>query len=312
MTDRSWKSRGMDEASYAALARDLPASRLWSLLLDVIEQRAARRTPSTLTEQWRSDRFVQPASVDQRTLVALDGHLLAAADAFEAIELSPLAPLGVCSVVGLASQNKVVSTTRGTEVLSDPTNVMALECARRLKETPDDVVRLAASHRCVRAQEVPKQPGFAAHFRIFCLATAGRERKDFAFVERAVVEHIMTMLAALNRLERHGYAFPNRTVKVFATSERGHVGDRIASALSGVEVARAPLEHPYYNGGLRFQIGARSVQGADVPLIDGGAFDWVGKLAANNRLAFVATGMGSQVAAAVYRIQPPPTTTSSS
>jgi hypothetical protein len=68
-----------------------------------------------------------------------------------------------------------------------------------------------------------------------------------------------------------------------------------------VEVTRAPLEHPYYNGGLRFQIGARSVRGADVPLIDGGTFDWVGKLAANNRFAFVATGMGSQLAAYVYR-----------
>jgi len=100
--------------------------------------------------------------------------------------------------------------------------------------------------------------------------------------------------------EASQYAFPHRTVKVFATSERGHVGDRIASALSGVEVTRAPLEHPYYNGGLRFQIGARSVHGADVPLVDGGAFDWVGKLAANNRLAFVATGLGSQLAAYVY------------
>jgi hypothetical protein len=311
MSQRTWLRQGVSDEAYSALTRDLPASRLWSLLLEVIEQRAAR-TPSTLAEQWSSDRFVQPAFIDQRIFVELDGHLLAAAAAFEAIELSPLAPLGVCSAVGLASQNKIVSTTRGTEVLSDPTNVMALECARRLREKPDAVVRLATSHRCVRAQEVPKQPGFAAHFRIFCLATAGREQKDYALVQNGVVEHITTMLAGLSGLEQHGYAFPNRVVKVFATPERAHVGDRIAAALPGVEVMRAPLEHPYYSGGVRFQIGARGVQGADVPLIDGGTFDWVGRLAANNRLAFVATGMGSQLAAYVYRIQPPPTTTSSS
>ena len=312
MTERSWKSRGIDDEAYAALSRGLPPSRLWSLLLDVIEQRAAQRTPSTLTEQWASDRFVEPAYIDQRTLLALDEQLLAAAAAFEAIELSPLAPLAVCAAVGLASQNKVVSALRGTEVVSDPTNVLALECARRLKSHPDAVVRLATSHRCVRAQEVPKQPGFAAHFRMFCLATAGREQKDHAFVAAAILEHLTTMLGALDRLEQHGYAFPNRVVRVFATPARAHVGDRIAASIPGVEVVRAPLEHGYYNGGLRFQIGARSVNGADVPLIDGGSFDWVGKLAANNRLAFVATGMGSQLAAYAYRIQPPPTTTSSS
>jgi len=35
----------------------------------------------------------------------VDGYLLPAATAFEAIELSPLAPLGVCSSIALASQN---------------------------------------------------------------------------------------------------------------------------------------------------------------------------------------------------------------
>ena len=40
-----------------------------------------------------------------RALLEVDGHLFAAAAAFEAIELSPLAPLGVCSSIALASQN---------------------------------------------------------------------------------------------------------------------------------------------------------------------------------------------------------------
>src|SRR6185436_12731596 len=97
--------------------------------------------------------------------------LLAAAEAFEAIELSPLAPLGACSVVGPTSQNKIVSALRGTEVLSDPTNVLALECALRLRRNAAEIVRLATCQRCVRAQEVPKKSGYSPHFRIFCLAT---------------------------------------------------------------------------------------------------------------------------------------------
>ena len=282
------------------MSAGIPASRLWSLLLDVFERRAARRTPGDLVAQWERDGFVRPCPIDQRTLVALDGHLLAAAAAFDSIELSPLAPLGACSVVAPSSQNRIVSALRGTEVLADPTNVLALECARRLRDDPGAVIRLATSHRCVRAQEVPKQPGFAPHFRIFCLATAGRERRDHAFVTDAIVEHIATMLAALNRLEQHGYAFPNRTVTVLASRDRAHIGDRAAAALTGITVERASLEHSYYDG-LRYQINSGPSSGATIPLIDGGAFDWVGTLESNRRFAFVASGMGSQLAAYLYR-----------
>ncbi len=299
--DREWTAAGLDGAALAALEEGLPASRLWSLLMDVFDTRAARRTPAQLNEQWTRDGFVAPSYIDQRTLTALDGHLLAAADAFESIELSPLAPLGACSAVGLTSQNKIVSALRGTEVVSDPTNVLALECARRLKADAEHIVRVATSHRCVRAQEVPKLPGFAQHFRMFCLATAGRERPDQALVVDAAIEHVMTMLAALDRLEANGYAFPDRRARVLTTPERAQVGDRVAAGVRGVEIIRGVLEHKYY-GGLRYQIEASTTQGTALPLIDGGAFDWVGKLMSNHRMVFVATGMGSQLAAYLYRV----------
>lgn len=300
--NRAWTTAGIDDAALESLRKTLPASRLWSLLLDVMERRAAQRTPASLTDQWSRDSFTQPAYIDQRTLVALDGHLLEAAHAFEAIELSPLAPLGSCSVIGLASQNKIVSALRGTEVVSDPTNVLALECAKRLREAPDQVVRFATCHRCVRAQEVPKQPGFAQHFRIFCLATAGHEQKDRSFVVAALVEHITTFLRALDLLERHGYEFPNRTITLMTDAAHSQLGDRIAAEVAHMPVTRQSLDHAYYHG-LRFQIGSRSTRGADIPLIDGGAFDWVGKLTSNRKLVFVASGMGSQLAAYIYRTQ---------
>jgi hypothetical protein len=300
MTDRSWATAGFDPAATAALFETLPASEVWSLLLEVMDRRAKQRSPSDLTRQWDRDGFTRPAPVDQRTLTALDGHLLTAAAAFEAVELSPLAPLGSCSVIGLASQNKIVSALRGTEVVADPTNVFALECARRLREDPGQIVRLATCHRCVRGQEFPKRPGFAQHFRIFCLATAGRERQDHGFLVDALAEHIATHLHALNRLEQHGYAFPSRRVRILATAERASLAERLAATVQSSPVERDALDHAYY-GGLRFMIHARSADGADVPLIDGGAFDWVARLASNNRLVFVASGMGVQLAAQVFR-----------
>jgi hypothetical protein len=297
---RDWITAGLPSGAYEVLTRELPASRLWSLLLDVVDARAAARRPASLMEQWDRDRFVSLGAVDQRTQLELDRHLLAAASAFESIELSPVAPLGVCSSMGRASQNKVLSALRGTEVVADPTNVMALECARRLRRDPQTVVRLATSHRCVRAQEIPKVPGFSAHFRMFCLAAAGVERGNHALVVGAIAEQIAVMLDALERLEQHGFAFPERRVTVLASEAKAALGDRIAENVGGPPVARGVLDHRYYDG-LRFQISARTADGVDMPIIDGGAFDWVARLASNNKAVFVATGAGSQIIPLLFR-----------
>jgi hypothetical protein len=298
---RDWARAGISEGAYAALANDLPPTELWSLLLHVAEQRALKRSPANLREQWEKDRFVCPAYIDQRTLNELDRHLLEAAGAFEALELSPLAPLGACSAVAVTSQHRTVSTVRGTEVVSDPTNLLALESARRLREDPSLTIRLATSHRCVRAQPFPKQPGFAAHFRLFCLSSAGHERKDHGLLVDALCEHIRTHLRALDLLERHGYSFPDRSVRILFGEGRQALGERVAA---GIE-APSSLEtfnHGYYDG-LRFMIGAGSQSGAHIPLIDGGAFDWLRKLTSNNKIVFVASGLGSQLAAYLYRRQ---------
>jgi hypothetical protein len=297
---KPWAIEGLGELGFAALAEGMPASEVWSLLLSVIERRSLKRTPPAVLQQWEADRFVRPAPVDQRTFVELDSHLLAAAQGFEALELSPLAPLAACSSVALTSQNRTISTVRGTEVVSDPTNVLALECARRLRQNSRQVVRLATCHRCVRAQPFPKLPGLEAHFRIFCMTTAGRETQDRAFLTTSLAEHIQTHLSALDRLEKHGYHFRERRVHVLATPENEALGSRIASAVRDVPVATGPLKHGYY-GGLRFRIDVGGAANEAIPLIDGGAFDWLHKLTSNQKLSFVASGMGSQLAAYLFR-----------
>jgi hypothetical protein len=299
-SDHPWADAGLDAALREALTQRLSPNELWSLLLAVLETRAARRTPAMVRQQWEHDRFVQPAAIDQRTLNHLDSHLLTAASAFEALELSPVAPLGSCASVALTSQNRIVSTARGTEVVSDPTNVLALECARRLRAAPDALVKLATSHRCLRAQPVPKRPGFAQHFRMFCLASAGHEQKDHALLTGALLEHIRTHLAALDRLENNGYHFPDRNLRLLATPPRMHVAQRLAAAITDVPVTVTHLEHSYYDG-LRFMLEVSTPPGDVIPFIDGGAFDWLRKLLANDRMVFVASGMGSQIAAYLFR-----------
>jgi hypothetical protein len=295
---RAWIVDALGEQGFEQLAATIPGSDLQSLLLEVMRRRAAARTPHDVLAQYRRDRFVRPSVIDQRVLVEIDRHLLAAADGFEAIELSPVTPLGTSSTMGPTDQHKVLAALRATEVVSDPTNVLALECAERLRSAPATPVHFATSQRVIRAQAVPDKPGFAAHFRIFCLASAGRETKDHAFAVDALTRHITTIRRALDLLEQHGYAFGARRVDILATAERSALGDRVAAAVGG---ERKLLEHPYYNGGVRYMFWVTTPSGDQIPLIDGGVFDWVAKLTTNARNAYVTTGMGAQLVAFAFR-----------
>lgn len=293
---RSWIVDGLGEPAFEQLAHALAGSELQSVLLEVMARRAAARDAAGVLAHYKRDPFVQPAAIDQRTSVAVDAHLLAAAEGFEAIELSPVAPLATCSSMGRSAQHRVLSALRATEVVSDPTNVLALECAARGGE-----VHLATSHRVLRAQPFPKLPGFAAHFRLFALASGGVEAKDHAFTVAALTRHVRTQLAALDRLEQHGYAFGARRVDLLATAERATLADRIAAQLSGTPVSRKPLDHAYYSGGLRYMIWVTAADGGTLPLVDGGTFDWLARLTSNRRAVYVASGTGAQLIAFRFR-----------
>jgi hypothetical protein len=300
MNARNWIVELVGAPAFDQLATGLAGSELQSVLLEVMRHRASHREPKELLTQYQRDPFCIPAAGDLRISIALDGHLLAAAEGFEAIELSPVAPLATCSGIALTDQNRVLSALRTTEVVSDPTNVLAFECARRIRGAPSTAVHLATSQRVIRAQPVPKLPGYAQHFRIFVLASGGRETKDHAFTVDTIVCHVRTMLGALERLEQHGYAFGARRVDILATPERQALGDRIAERLGDI-ATRRPLEHAYYSGGLRHVIWVTGADGTSIPLIDGGAFDWLSKLTSNRRAVYVATGTGSQLIALQFR-----------
>jgi hypothetical protein len=297
---RRWIVDSLGEEAFGQLAEGLTGSELTSVLLEVMQRRAAARAPADVLAQYARDGFCRPAAVDPRVALEIDRHLFAAAGGFEAIELSPVAPLAACSSVALTAQHRVLSGLRSTEVVADPTNVLALECALRLRAGVA-AVHLATSQRVIRAQPVPKLPGYAPHFRIFVLASGGIEARDHAFTTAAFEHHIRTMLAALDRLEADGYAFGARRVDLLATPARAALADQIAASLDGVTVRRQPLEHAYYSAGLRYMLWVTTADGTELPLFDGGAFDWLGRLAANRRAAYIASGGGAQLIALRFR-----------
>lgn len=282
----------------------LSPSETTPILLSLVRQQASRRKAASLVEQFERDGFVSPSMLDQRTIHTLDGFALEAAAGFEAVQLSPVAPLGTCAAVAATSQDRTLSTTRGTEVVSDPTNVLALECARRLKRHPKDPVRLCTIHQVLRAQSLPKRSGFSRHFRLFALAEAGPGLPEDAFEVDAITRHQQTFQKLFDLLGAMGCVFPKRRVVLYSSAQREVLAGRVRASLHqsfpGVELSEERFESAYYEG-LRVLLWAEATSGEHVPIADTGVFDWMGKLTANQKMRFVASGLGIQLAPLLFK-----------
>jgi hypothetical protein len=275
-------------------------------LLELARHQAARRRPTHLSAQYARDRFVAPSFLDQRLINRLDALALAAAPTYEALQLSPVAPLGACSVVAPTSQNRTLSTVRGSEVVSDPTNVLALECAKRVRATSADAsIRLCTVHQVLRAQPFKDKPGHTAHFRMFAMVDGGCARADDGFEVDAVARQLGAIDHLFDALTTElDCQFPRRRAVLRASPASETLVQRIERKLSEtlphVALQREPLEAPYYDG-LRIMFGADSIHGDWIPIADFGRFDWLAKLTSNSRLRFVAAGVGLQLAPVMFR-----------
>jgi hypothetical protein len=290
------------------LSEGLSSSDLQSLLIEVFGRRAGALTPRDLTNQYKHSRFVQPAQISPIALLEFDwlAYSLLPPD-FEPIELSPVAPLGVCSVVSTVSQNNAVPTIRNTEVCSDLTNVLALECARRRRLIHrDDAhaserVRLCASQRQLRAQQF-EGPASFAHFRLFGLCTAGRDEGSFKFEIDALAEQVDFYLRLLNQSRELGYETKDIRVSVTAWDEQ-----RLDALQTGVldVLAVKHLDTAFrfdqdrqsgrgYYVGVCFQIHARDRSGKDYFLVDGGCTTWTQQLLSNRKERLLISGLGTE------------------
>jgi hypothetical protein len=84
------------------LARRIKLTDLQSLLLEVYRERAKRRSLVTVFSGYASNSFTRPSRCDPTQLIEWDQIAFSRLpDGFQAIELSPVSPLG--SVTGLAS-----------------------------------------------------------------------------------------------------------------------------------------------------------------------------------------------------------------
>lgn len=288
------------------LAERLPPTDLQSLLLEVYRLRASRRNPSDVLSDYESDRFTRPSGLSPLRLLAWEQTAFACLPAeFAPVELSPVCPLGTSSVVAGVDQNWAVATSRNSEVVSDATNVLALECAlqRRqlLRADPKSAqpVHLAASHRMLRGQQF-KGALSVPHFSLFCLCSAGRDLGSLRFELSTLGLHVRFYLVALR-------AFLGEDVPLYLTLTDYHPSPRydlletvlfapVAAEFENLECAfdqQRSAGKGYYND-LCFHIYADSPTAGRVELVDGGVVDWTQKLLSNQKERLLISGIGSE------------------
>jgi len=289
-----------------ALADKLSLTDLQSLLLHVYQKRTSSLRPADVLRQYRNNRFVKISNVSPAEIMKFDSMAFSLLPAgFQTVELSPVSPLGSCSVLGPVDQNNAIATIRNTEVLSDPTNVMALECAvRRRAGNGSDrrrEVKLCCSHRITRAQIFEGQATFP-HFRMLSLCTSGRDRGSHGFEAEAAIEHADYHLSTLKAAGAAGYPVNGIRARFIVLSENvlQVLNESILRRLKKLHPdvpfeTETGTDHPgeYYRS-LRFNVFATNRQGEEFFLVDGGLTDWTQKLLNDRKERFMTSAMGTE------------------
>ena len=283
---------------------------LTSFLLEVMQRRTERLSPTDVLRRARSDRLVESGIVDARAVHRAIAAIIAVIpDAFEFVELSPVAPLGTHSTVATVHQHKVVSTVRATEVAADPTNALAILAAlRRQAGTGADpaaqrTTRLGAAQRILRAQPFGTQG--QQHFSVLALVTAGRDRGHHEFEADALAEQLLALRDAIA-------AVTDAAVELRLTDlidgRAAPLIDALRLAFTGRATTTVTVDpdresgRGYYRD-LCFKVIAQLETG-EIEIGDGGFTTWTAQLLGNRKERLLTSGLGLDRLVAIGANQP--------
>ncbi|MFC5649503.1 hypothetical protein ACFPYJ_10230 [Paenibacillus solisilvae] len=292
--------RKLDKADLIdLLVKGISGSDLNSLLLKVFSEKTKASSPHDLLKRYRENRFVQPARIDVLLLKQLELDLLniAANHSFSPIQLSPVAPLGCTSVIGSVDQNKVISALRGTEVVSDATNLLAMHISELIKSNPnqrEDFIRFCTTHRHVRAQFFGDAPGMLPHFHLFCMVTSGVDQGSYSFEKQSFWEHIQVYRHIFKTLfgseieiifsARDGY----KDAAGLVSRIMKH-GDELSMNVQ-VSTGEPNKGNQYYKG-LQFTV-KTVIDGQELHIGDGGFVDWTQQMLGSRKERLLISAIG--------------------
>lgn len=276
----------------------LPKADLNSLLLHLFGKQTDSFTPVDVLKAYQSNRFSVPSDLDPVRFHALEAELLAEAQRsdMQTILLSPSATLGSCSVFGCVDQYNVVSGLRGTETLSDPTNMLAIIIAEKLKtgtECNVSPLHYATTARAVRSQ-VFSGKGFFAHFGLFCMVSSGKDtgayscekqllKKQLLFYKQWMQDRFHTKLS-LVLSKRDGYKDGDGFCANMIETVRAVFPE------TPISLDESEMDNKYYQG-VNFKIFMES-DGEKIFIGDGGFVDWISRMLGNKKERCLISGVG--------------------
>ena len=260
-----------------ALLRDLPGAELIAILLDISRVRASDLSDADLARHWREDPFLAPSTADPRELLRVE---LALRDLLPqtvvALDLSPLAPLGSVSRLSGIGQNRALVTARGSEMIFDPVQPLALEAARR-RRSGHSRVHLAAVQKVVQAWDDDS----AQHDRRFGFVSSSPDaggattEADLLEAHLGYWRQVIGQLAPGGRIE----------LMVADPAIAKHVADRaVCDEIVSECKPDDSWNHPYVGAAFRL------VDAAGATLGDGGLLPWTQLLTKNRKDRFLASG----------------------
>jgi len=299
ITDRIERVLGIPRLA-SQLAEELEPTDLQSLLLDVYRRLVARRPTNAILDDHTRNRFVRPSTISPIQLLEWDRTAFGLLPSgFEAIELAPVCPLGASAAMAGLSPDRALATIRNTEVVSDSTNVLALEAAvrrralKRVGPRSATPVHLAASHRLLRTQDY-RNPALSSHFRIFSLCSAGRDRGSFAMELEMLGLQIQFYLRAIGAFLDNPIPLRLSLTPLASgasmTAATHRLIREVVDGFPHVQVtidAERTVGREYYRT-MCFWIHAESTH-----LVDGGFVDWTQRLLGDAKERLLVSGLGS-------------------
>lgn len=258
---------------------------LTSVLLEVMKRRSA--APSSLPDSTRSNRFTRPAPVPLKDLRRVEDAVLSIVPTHvELIELAPATPLGAHVALGGSSQDRLVSAVRRIEMAGDPTVGLALEVAARRAVEREEDASLASIQRITRAQVFEGANSFA-HFTIFGMVTAGRDRGSLTFERASATEHVRTMVDGVRACG--GFDIE---VDVIDATPTGAIREAIEESVAGLaRVVEVDSELGEYYHTARF--GVSGMFGDDrLDIGDGGFTAWTAAMLSDRKERLCISGLG--------------------
>ncbi|RJE86988.1 hypothetical protein D3P07_17590 [Paenibacillus sp. 1011MAR3C5] len=269
-----------------------------SLMLEVYRTRTDALRPSDVLRSYASSRFSKPSELDPVAYHQLEADLLGLArqQDIEPVLLSPVAPLGNCSIYGTVDQNKIVSASRGTEVLADSTNMMATIAADRIKQgigNHDEGAHLCSTHRVVRAQHF-NGPGSFAHFGIYGMVSVGKAKgsyqceanllgKQLGYYQALFRSRFRAELSIVLE-QRSGYA----DGAGFLTRMAAIIKEQLPDA--SITIQEPNVANSYYQG-INFKLFMTNQHGK-TEIGDGGFVDWTQSMLGNQKERCLISGIG--------------------